>query len=200
LTPWKPRRAGKDACAPVDELQSVCSGLRSRPFSDTITFSLVMEIYFQLITDAEGIRKTCRELAGERYIGFDTETTELDPYRGDLRLRRRIHHHHAARRACDTRRERDTLPCVSGAHGPDAVAKVSRRQLADEVLRAPYLEGANRLQRLELEEDARTRNSARRGGWHVERHERRANDRVVNSPSGSVDVAQRNVAHANPKS
>ena len=45
-----------------------------------------MEIYFQLITDAEGIRKTCRELAGERYIGFDTETTELDPYRGDLRL------------------------------------------------------------------------------------------------------------------
>ena len=45
-----------------------------------------MEIYFQLITDAEGIRKTCRELAAERYIGFDTETTELDPYRGDLRL------------------------------------------------------------------------------------------------------------------
>ena len=45
-----------------------------------------MEIYFQLINDAEGVRKTCEELAGEKYLGFDTETTELDPYRGDLRL------------------------------------------------------------------------------------------------------------------
>ena len=45
-----------------------------------------MEIYFQLINDAEGVRKACHELAGERFLGFDTETTELDPYRGDLRL------------------------------------------------------------------------------------------------------------------
>ena len=45
-----------------------------------------MEIYFQLINDAEGVRGACRELAGERFLGFDTETTELDPYRGDLRL------------------------------------------------------------------------------------------------------------------
>jgi DNA polymerase-1 len=45
-----------------------------------------MEIYFQLINDAEGVRKACQELAGETVLGFDTETTELDPYRGDLRL------------------------------------------------------------------------------------------------------------------
>ena len=45
-----------------------------------------MEIYFQLINDAEGVRTACRELAGENLLGFDTETTELDPYRGDLRL------------------------------------------------------------------------------------------------------------------
>lgn len=45
-----------------------------------------MEIYFQLINDAEGVRNACRELADERLLGFDTETTELDPYRGDLRL------------------------------------------------------------------------------------------------------------------
>ena len=45
-----------------------------------------MEIYFQLVTDAEGVQKACRELANARYLGFDTETTELDPYRGDLRL------------------------------------------------------------------------------------------------------------------
>lgn len=45
-----------------------------------------MEIYFQLITDAEGVRNACRELSNEKFLGFDTETTELDPYRGDLRL------------------------------------------------------------------------------------------------------------------
>ncbi|MEP6704723.1 MAG: ribonuclease D, partial [Acidobacteriota bacterium] len=45
-----------------------------------------MEIYFQLITDAEGVRNACRDVAGEKFLGFDTETTELDPYRGDLRL------------------------------------------------------------------------------------------------------------------
>src|SRR5215204_6207673 len=45
-----------------------------------------MEIYFQLINDAEGVRKACRELSGEKFLGFDTETTELDPYRGDIRL------------------------------------------------------------------------------------------------------------------
>jgi DNA polymerase I len=45
-----------------------------------------MDIYFQLVTDAEGVQKACRELATARYLGFDTETTELDPYRGDLRL------------------------------------------------------------------------------------------------------------------
>ncbi len=45
-----------------------------------------MQIYFQLINDGEGLRKACRELSGEKFLGFDTETTELDPYRGDLRL------------------------------------------------------------------------------------------------------------------
>jgi len=45
-----------------------------------------MEIYFQYIRDAEGLRKACEELKGSEFLGFDTETTELDPYRGDLRL------------------------------------------------------------------------------------------------------------------
>jgi DNA polymerase I len=45
-----------------------------------------MQIYFQLIDDADGVVKACRELSGETFLGFDTETTELDPYRGDLRL------------------------------------------------------------------------------------------------------------------
>ncbi len=45
-----------------------------------------MEVYFQLVRDAESVRKACADLAGEDVLGFDTETTELDPFRGDLRL------------------------------------------------------------------------------------------------------------------
>jgi DNA polymerase-1 len=45
-----------------------------------------MEIYFQLITDAETLRSACEKLKTEDFIGFDTETTELEPYDGVLRL------------------------------------------------------------------------------------------------------------------
>ena len=45
-----------------------------------------MEVYFQFVRDAEGVKKACSDLANEPFLGFDTETTELDPYKGDLRL------------------------------------------------------------------------------------------------------------------
>lgn len=45
-----------------------------------------MEIFFQLITDGEGLRKACDDLKNSQSLGFDVETTELDPYRGYLRL------------------------------------------------------------------------------------------------------------------
>ncbi|HEX8287386.1 MAG TPA: DNA polymerase [Pyrinomonadaceae bacterium] len=45
-----------------------------------------MEVYFQYISDAEGVKKACDELKTEDYIGFDTETTELDPFDGTIRL------------------------------------------------------------------------------------------------------------------
>ena len=45
-----------------------------------------MEIYFQLINDAEGLKKACEELRPEPHLGFDVETTELEPYQGELRL------------------------------------------------------------------------------------------------------------------
>ena len=45
-----------------------------------------MEIYFQIARDAEAVRKACAELAEASVLGLDTETTELDPRRGDLRL------------------------------------------------------------------------------------------------------------------
>lgn len=45
-----------------------------------------MEVYFQLINDAEGVQKACDLLKTEDYLGFDTETTALDPYDGIVRL------------------------------------------------------------------------------------------------------------------
>ncbi len=45
-----------------------------------------MEIYFQLISDAEALKKAVDELKDEPFLGFDVETTDLDPYKGDLRL------------------------------------------------------------------------------------------------------------------
>lgn len=45
-----------------------------------------MEVYYQLITDPVKLASACEELAEERFLGFDTETTELDPFDGILRL------------------------------------------------------------------------------------------------------------------
>lgn len=45
-----------------------------------------MEIYFQVVKDADTLRAACENLASAEYLGFDTETTELDPYAGNLRL------------------------------------------------------------------------------------------------------------------
>lgn len=45
-----------------------------------------MEVYYQLITDAESLKKACAELINEDYLGFDTETTALDPFEGYIRL------------------------------------------------------------------------------------------------------------------
>jgi DNA polymerase I-like protein with 3'-5' exonuclease and polymerase domains len=45
-----------------------------------------MEVYFRLVRDKDALSEACRELASEAVLGFDTETTELDPYQGELRL------------------------------------------------------------------------------------------------------------------
>jgi len=45
-----------------------------------------MEVYFQLITEARALREACESFESEEFIGFDTETTELDPFDGILRL------------------------------------------------------------------------------------------------------------------
>ncbi|MEP6946643.1 MAG: DNA polymerase [Acidobacteriota bacterium] len=45
-----------------------------------------MEIYYNVVRDADALKAAVAELKGHRSLGFDTETTELDPYKGDLRL------------------------------------------------------------------------------------------------------------------
>jgi DNA polymerase-1 len=45
-----------------------------------------MEVYFQYINSAEGLKTAVEELRRSEFLGFDTETTELDPYRGEIRL------------------------------------------------------------------------------------------------------------------
>jgi len=45
-----------------------------------------MEIYYQLISDASALAEACKELKLEKFLGLDTETTELDPFNGVLRL------------------------------------------------------------------------------------------------------------------
>jgi DNA polymerase I-like protein with 3'-5' exonuclease and polymerase domains len=41
---------------------------------------------YQLVTTAEGLRAACEELSRADAIGFDSETTSLDPYDGRMRL------------------------------------------------------------------------------------------------------------------
>ena len=81
------------------------------------------------------------------------------------------------------RRERDALRGVAGADRPDAVGELVGRQPADGVVGAADLEGADRLQRFELEEDL----GAAGGVAAAEADERRADGGVVDAwpPRGS---------------
>jgi DNA polymerase I len=45
-----------------------------------------MQIDFQLSRDRESLEKACAEMASEPFLGFDVETTDLEPHRGNLRL------------------------------------------------------------------------------------------------------------------
>ncbi|MDI1240791.1 MAG: ribonuclease D, partial [bacterium] len=45
-----------------------------------------MDIQFQYVTEGDAAARAVEELRREGTLGFDTETTELDPYKGRLRL------------------------------------------------------------------------------------------------------------------
>ncbi len=45
-----------------------------------------MDTYFEYVRNANGLKIACEELSREPFLGLDTETSELDPYKGELRL------------------------------------------------------------------------------------------------------------------
>lgn len=45
-----------------------------------------MEVYYQLVSNAADLKAVCAQLSSLQVIGADTETTDLDPYKGELRL------------------------------------------------------------------------------------------------------------------
>jgi DNA polymerase I-like protein with 3'-5' exonuclease and polymerase domains len=45
-----------------------------------------MEVYYQLVASAADLQSVCEEALALQAIGVDTETTDLDPYKGKLRL------------------------------------------------------------------------------------------------------------------
>src|SRR4051794_4094311 len=45
-----------------------------------------METSYKLINTSDGLIKAVAELSNYPFIGFDTETTDLDPYKGRVRL------------------------------------------------------------------------------------------------------------------
>ena len=45
-----------------------------------------MEVYYQNVTNAADLRHVCEEFSRIQAVGLDCETTELDPYKGELRL------------------------------------------------------------------------------------------------------------------
>ena len=92
------------------------------------------------------------------------------PNRGQLRLRSRVRDDARAADAETSRPPGDALSHVAGARGPDAAARAPRVRRARARFRSAQLEGADRLEVLELEVDLRGR------VVELEPDERRADD------------------------
>ena len=45
-----------------------------------------MEVYYQLVATADDLHHICEEFSKLQAVGLDCETTDLDPYKGELRL------------------------------------------------------------------------------------------------------------------
>ena len=92
------------------------------------------------------------------------------------------------------RGERDALAGVSSTDSPYAVAPLLFDELPDRIVRATNFEGPDRLQCLELEEDlGRGGKTGRRGQFQTD--QRRADDQIVDTARGGLNVGERNLTH-----
>jgi hypothetical protein len=107
------------------------------------------------------------------------------PDRGDLRLWSRLGEHDRAVHAVLTRPPRHALGHVPGARRPDSVLELVRRGERQRVPRAAQLEGADRLEVLELEVDLRRR------VFDLEPDERGADDGSGQALPGRFDLGER---------
>ena len=119
--------------------------------------------------------------------GHDRGAEPLD--RLHLRLWRRVDDHHRAAGAHFARGIRDALRGVPGAHRPDALREIARRELAHDVVRAADLERSDRLQRFELQIELDAR--GRLGG---EVNERSPDGGAIDSRLGVSNCGERDAA------
>jgi hypothetical protein len=125
---------------------------------------------------AHAIRTVCLDRPPALLVGcLDDGGAELFDC-AELRLRGRVHDHYRAGGSGESGGESDALRRVAGAHGPDALRQLRGIQMMDGILRAPNLEGSDRLQRFEFQKDL---GSGLRAPWKFEPYQRRANRHLV---------------------
>jgi hypothetical protein len=93
------------------------------------------------------------------------------------------------------RRKCHALRGIARADRPDAVAELVARELPHGVVCASNLEGSNRLQRFELEEDLGSAQLFLQLSRDIEPDEWRADDEVVDGVAGILHRAKRYLAH-----
>lgn len=83
-----PKEYRRKVCIGKSRVEEYFGPFENRRSADRIGFHRQrnMEVFFELISEADALRAVCEQLSKEPVLGFDTETTELDPYLGELRL------------------------------------------------------------------------------------------------------------------
>jgi hypothetical protein len=108
-----------------------------------------------------------------------------------LRRRGRVHDEDTARGASHPGGKRHALRGVARADGPDALRELVGRQVSNRVVGAADLERADRLERLEFQEDLEP--LALRIG-HLQPDERRADGGVIHDSCGCADGVEGDVS------
>ncbi len=119
--------------------------------------------------------------------------------RAQLGFGSRVHHEHAGRDPQMPRRQSHTLSGIAGADRPDPLREPIGREPPHGVVGPSDLEGANRLEGLQLEEDlGRVRLGGTGGTGRLEPDERCTDDNVVDDRRRTADRVDGNAAFSGP--